>query len=692
MKITYISVSGVKGVSASLNLKHQNLLIGGPMGSGKSALIDGVRMALAMPTPFGETGLDRLSPSQEWSVQICFEGGRVRMLERSMRRGKAAWSVNGMKVDKSEYAEAVKEVIDVEPHHVSLDEFINLSGQKRAAMFAAMLESASSQGVNDLLAEAHKTSLAQLATEFEVDLSSVIQKMRAIAGTPAQLCDGLRAIANGVKSDVGDCKTRLEGLIREQSLSSVSMSPVEVGAAVQKIDEQLGGLRARKQAIADGRDQYEAAAKLVTRAGGAVQKAKDALAAAQKLSDGLAEAQAALGRAEAECNDATAALAAIEADGVKLGDAAQELSEEAKKLKRGKEIVTEMFRQEWKVDPEWLDEEIRDKLLPILGDGVVISGHTHEAVIAIAKEIAAEVMGGDAVKLQEKIDANRSATAAHQEKVRAYDVSLRQGRERHRTAIGAADAARKALKDATAAAEQLPALQADVESCDAERARLEQAVQRTAAADDEAAIDGEIQSLTTERARLAGISRKLEESNAITGQVQVARKAVAAAEQAKAFADRVLEMAQRYRDNGVKDKLAQVMEPFTRSFKAVFGDAVQLKHRSGGNGRTTEFDFLIERRGIEVPFDLLSDGETILTAAAFLAALQSIKPGPGRFLSLNTEALDGEGLKALLRAIPSLGFDTVLIANNRADQHLYSMNTDRWQYIDMRERPREVAA
>src|SRR5690606_30107913 len=113
----------------------------------------------------------------------------------------------------------------------------------------------------------------------------------------------------------------------------------------------------------------------------------------------------------------------------------------------------------------------------------------------------------------------------------------------------------------------------------------------------------------------------------------------------------------RWRDDMVRARLAAVMDPFRQCFETIFDCDMGLDHQSRGEGRSTEFYFTINRRGVPVEFDLLSEGETVLTAAAFLTALQRIKSGPGTFLSLNAGELPLEGLRRLLRSVPKLGLD-----------------------------------
>ncbi|MCL4220156.1 MAG: hypothetical protein KJZ65_02180 [Phycisphaerales bacterium] len=69
------------------------------------------------------------------------------------------------------------------------------------------------------------------------------------------------------------------------------------------------------------------------------------------------------------------------------------------------------------------------------------------------------------------------------------------------------------------------------------------------------------------------------------------------------------------------------------------GSSCTLAFNQDGSGRSSVFSFSIVRNGLSVPFECLSDGETVLTAAAFLSALQSIKTGPGTLLTLNTEGV-----------------------------------------------------
>lgn len=695
MLIKFIGVDGVKGVTTNFSVGSRRLLLTGKMGAGKSAVIDGVHLALCLPTRFGQTGLDRLSPTGNWSVELEFAGDDpVRRLERSLVRNKARFIVNGLQVDRDEYEEACRRVLNVEPHHVSLSEFVGLSGQKRAALFAAMFEVAETD-VAGLLASKGISDVASVLRQAALDVDpahfgATIARVGTMRGAPATLVEAVRQQLNDSTAAERDAKTRLEGLVRRQSQVSHGMSPVDIKARLQAIDEQLGTLRARKKDIELTRQRHEAAQKVVSQAQGAVHQATQQVQAAEALEADGDNRMRTFAATAKQLNELGARIQQRDTDGQAIAERRQQAADLIDQIKRSAKLCDEITGREWNVDQAWLGAEF-EQLMEDLEVAAEPTPARLAAVMKFSKEVVTEVLGGARPVLEAKLTEAQSALAAVDEQLRAHKKEVDDQAAKKKELERVRDEQKKALDEAAQAVVNLPAMRDAVIKREQERVDVESKLGQLAVAEDEAMLDAQIEAETKTREGLATQLTELEDSKAVSGQVEDQRVEVAKAEAVVLGLKALLDLCQSVRDQVVKDQLASQMSPFRDAFRAFFGRDVSPQFVSSGQGRSTEFGLTISHRsGVRVPLDLLSDGETVLAAASFLTALQLIRKA-GTFLSFNSEALDDGGLQCLIGGLAGMKLDFAVVANNRGAAFAQGNpgSVQGWQVIDMERHPRE---
>lgn len=688
-----------------------------------TAVIDGLHLLLLLPLRFGDRGLEALSPTGSWSVTGEFDHPDVRRLRRAINRGKAVFEVNAKAVKREQYEQAVKQVLDVDPHHVVLGEFLNLSGQKRAALFSQMLDASdATRSIDDMMQVIEKRTLAAslnsvLGEQHQSIAVRTIDDLAVVRETPAGLVEAMRKALSDRMGQKRDAEAALEKLYTTTGTAATSQTPVEIQAKIKAIDESLGGIKQRARDAVLQKERYDAANKLVAAAEESLTKTKANLEKQRAIAATRADHQKAAGDLEEAIAHARIAITECSNDVAALREGSKAMTDDRERLVRARQLLTDLLKQKWDVPADWLEEEFQQMAVKV---GVAVGKskwepEEHRAVIDFTQEVVKEVLGGDLDRISEKVESLDSQIAAEQEKINAAQVAEREAKEKidgtmsnpkvgTRSSLGLLaehEMAVKAIAACEQAAQQVVSLEQAIGEQEQKRISVQDAAQKIMLVEDDEIVAAQLQAAEDERKVLSDALRKLDEAKAITGQIENQRLEVARLDLLAAALQRLVELSQRWRDGMVRDRISAVMEPFEANFKLLWGEEARVIHRSAGEGRSTEFDFAVRRvmsgfGEVEVGFDLLSDGETILTAAAFLAAMQQFKlkqvpPRVGSLLTLNSEALSFVGLRLLLERGPSLGLDAMLVANNRAEDVIarFPEAAKDWQIIDMGTPPRE---
>lgn len=683
MKLSYINIDRIKGRSASFHITEPNVMLVGEIGAGKSAVIEGVLMALNLPTKYGQTNLGRLSPTGSWSCTLGFEGGPVRSLTRGLARNKAVYSANGVPCSAAEYAEKVAQILTIEAHHADLDQFIGLSGQKRAELFSRVLESQEADVETAL--GGGPGGMAAWATQrgFGDSLETikpVIDMARRIAGEPAALVNGVKEILLQCQREERAAKAALEESIESAARLHHGQDPAAVRARVKEVDERVGALRERLAAHERDVERFQSTETLVKRAEATAQKAVEALeqariaaSAGEKLAQDVAAAESKLQKAEQH-------VANIR----EIANRCEAAAASALASTQAMETFVDLHRQlatvQWEFDEPWLREHLMT-FVDALGMVGEPGDDWKSLTTAFIREAVAEALDVD-TKLAEAREKHQSAVT----RAREAQDALRQAEQD--TAKVAADLAanRQALAKASARGEEIPALQQAADEAEKAAAQARQDAARTAPPASLAAVEQELAAKLETRDKLTAQLQELEEANAIAGRIDAQRLAAHQCDTRTKCAKELLDAVQAWRDGNTRSRVEQIIEPFQRRFETMFGPGSRLDMRSDGTGRGTTFSFALDRgRGIPVDLELLSDGELVMAGAAFLGALQEINGGPGSMLAMATEALSRRGLENFLERAPTLGFDLVLITNNRGE----GMSPPGWQVVNMDDPPHE---
>lgn len=656
MRIVSLAYEGVKGQRKTLTFDKRCFAAIGPMGCGKSAALDALHLALNLPTPFGSTGLERLSPTGIWNVRLEVAGDagptEVQMLlEREMKRGRAGWRVNGIQVDRAEYEKSVAMVLEVEPHHVRLNEFLSLSGQKRAALFAGMLESPA-------------VPLSQYLGVMPDELmgclgADMLPRLRAIRGTPAVVTDAVKALANEMNQRSRDSKARLEGLERKAAGVSHGRSVAQVQGEIQRIDTELGAVAERRKDAELQKSRYDAAKNVLSQAVQEEDRAGTALEKAKRSAGTLPELEAAIAAARKAIETAKEDESKYLAEEKEADKQAREAAAEWTALDNSVEMLGRIHNQPWNIDVAWLAARMEEAWV---GMSKVFS---HDGAVKFARDVVTQAFGGEVATLKAKSEAASRREDVFDSKAAAARKAVSEALSRLRTATQDENLAITKVAAANEAKDRIPACEADVVKAKAHREAMEREANTLHVGQDVRTIEGDETRLRQERKALATQLTELQEANAISGQVEEARLEVKKAELALGWFQELTDRVQRARDESVRTAMQAMWQPFRETFAAIFGQSIELAHESSGVGRSTEFTFSVPIKGRLVPLDMLSDGETALTAMAFLAALQKVKKGPGSILTLNAEALDAGGMALLLAGAPKLGMDFVMLTNNR---------------------------
>lgn len=689
MRITSIVVDGVKGVRRTIALNTRCLLLIGGMGSGKSAVLEGIALALGVPTEHGSIGLDRLSPTGVWRVKLQFEDAAHHELERMQNAGKASFRVDGVNVPAANYWEAVKVILDVDDHHVWFPGFRALSGQARAQMFASMLASSEAPiSVGDLL----DVSEADPAVVAKVRSSLV-----GVAGTPGTLYERIKTMASDATRAASDSRIRHSGLVDRASASTGNPSMIQ--REIGLIDEEIGKHRGSIEDAEKQREAFESGKRVLTQADaalvrltGELETARNNIAIVATYNTQIGERAGKIDKLEQEMQALVERGSAMDAERVKA-------VEDYNAIVAGRDTLRGLLKRKWQVDTVWLVAEIEAMAEKIPGMGDVVAAHIGastkglEAIVALAKEIATEVCGGDEKKVADRIAAAErtkrekndalAAIVANKNEVRIAlaketDDQKRDIRERDRSKL---------------LADRVPDLETAFDTSVKQRAELEASTNQTAPAVDLDATNALIDQAKGRRREASDRLRAATEALAIAGQIEAARLEMTIAEATADLYKKLVVAVQNARDDGTRTALAKAMAPFRTAFSLLMGSAEDksVEVKMSGEGRSTSMTFVIPRLRGPVTIETLSGGEAALAAIALMSALQDVKAAagrPGKVIISTAQELDRHGISALLAGAPKLGRDFLAVSHNWAGAGSFGslgagVPIQTWDVVDM---------
>jgi DNA repair exonuclease SbcCD ATPase subunit len=695
--ISRIQMTNLRGKTRAIGIDSRNILISGEMGAGKSTVIEALQLALLLPTRHGSRNLGELSPSGSWSVTIDLAGrDDVRSLTRSYRGKKQTYAVNANDVSRDDYEAAVRRVTTVEPHHIDLSQFLNLSGQKRADMFSSLLESTDLFGIDEPLRDGRNISFDQyLTSQMGEGLREQADRLKLAFGdehTPADWVDLIKQKGLDARRSRDDASTNLDTISQRTTTVGGGENGEEIQRRISELDQKIGVLRQTTQNVDTAIEQHEAAMAHHDGVQKSAEEASEALKRAQQLAHAVESRYQDMRNADANHQLVVDRINKARADLEQERQKCSQVGEELARLQQADKLVSSLLEKQWNVDRDWMDEQAQELICNLdcaverrhHGVSEFVNDEDHERLVAFAREVFAEAMGGAPEKVREAI---KEVQASRDQINASIQEALSKIRADEQLLPELETAKKKAAdlhKEAVEAANSLEELEMKHKELDARRATALQNAQRLAPADSVDAATTELDALQEDRKQLEERLRDFNSAKAISGQVEEATRNVTIATKVCDVLKDLLSIVQEWRDKLLADRIAAVVGPFDSAFKLFWGDNASLVHRSGGTGRSTRFDFYVRSGPYEVPLDMLSDGETVLAAVAFLAALQKIDDvDRGRMILLNSEGLSSRGLDVLLANVPKLemGLDLVMITNNRGQE--LSAIPEGWQRINL---------
>lgn len=677
MHIESLSLHGFKGLRGEVKFTSNRVIAIGPVGAGKTSLLQALRILCGLPTALGESNLGRFGIAGGWSAEVSIDGKRF---GRSFAPRGDSRMVQGVQTAVANYQALLGSTGLGAVPDVDLGDFLALSGQKRAEMFSGLvgsdsftLEAAVKQATGVDFSTFAGTVVGNDAEHIRLDYVDC----NALV-TPSDLCDHVRDMVNQQARGAKEATAVYQNLCASPAVSGEDPAAVQTELGTE--NQKLGAAQSRKGEANAERDRAQAARNLL-------QSTDQSISAAEKSIERL-RVSAGERRTEAE---------RLEGQIGKLSEGIEPLHKRIEELQNQKGAVIERCEKATHAYSVAQSNSSRARgasglrsvsdLTPIPVEAVFAM--TRHLSVTVPADFDAEQMGKDLVKIivhpwleaqaafmtkaaeeakaavetaEAEMNAANVARAEYANELRQAQRQLEQLEDRIRTtrneAATAASGSARNLEDAAEAERQL-------EIQRRRRNEMAASTQQTAVTTDIEALDAEIEGLTESIGKIRTRLSAAEKGRQAAGQRERARLEMLIAEAKVKVFKALLERLQAWRDRIMGERMTKVMTPFQKRMNLVFGKESGVALRSVGVGRATVFDFDVIPHNIPVPLENLSAGETALAAAAFLAAMHEFTGSKAKILTMDAEALDRPSLHRLMTAIPSLGFDFAMLTSNR---------------------------
>lgn len=656
MKLTRLALHGLKGFTGSVDITERNVLLVGPVGAGKTAVIQAFRVLAGMPIEIG-SNLHRLSPINSWSAEMEVDG---KSLRKSFSDKKNTFACQGVDAVSSRY-EQVLASIGLPCSTPDLGSFLNLSGSDRARYFAALLG-----GKSFSMAEACKqatsvdpVAFASTVVGADADRCGIRNhKCLSQNGTPGELCEILRSALNDSIADERRVRSHFEQLHQE----------------VLPQAEDLGVLRQQMEASAVRRGEIKAkldSSQQILDARNALQDqiktGEEDVASKKKRREESLEKIATLrtnrDRDALVLGELRAAMEALSADGKVINAQVEALLVEAKQL----DEISAM------ASPAALlaARDLQTPSLAIAGPYAAEFGCSGQdmqkrLLVEVLRPWLAEVVAADEEKARV---ANEEAAVKRDEagKVVVQRDELRARFAEMNKRVPPLDTAVASYAaEITEIERTIAQLDANIPAVDRSNIEAKRRLNEVVVTEDVEAMQAEQKSIAESDAVLKKNIADAEKVTKAAGQRERARADMLAASSLVTVLKALAERLQGWRDASMKQGMAALEAPFLAHLGKVFCRPVRFELQTAGSGRSTVFTFAIsDDRDHMVPLEFLSRGQATMMGAAFLRAMLEITQAPAKVLTIETGDLDAPSLNKVLAALPSLGFDLVLLESNR---------------------------
>lgn len=606
--ISRVGMRGFRGQTRAVDLEKQCVLLQGPVGAGKTSILLAILMVAGLPTPLGAKNLAAFSPTGQWEIEADVKGQTFTW--RYDQKAGSAY-LNGpigrvvpCKADR--FAINLKRDLDLEPHHVDLGAFAELSGPKRAQLFAAIL-SGEPVSIEDAVKSSTDETLGALAERVAGTDAAEAVWPTIPPSLPGPLCDQVNSWLVGIQGQRRTAANEVGSAQRAEVAAPAD--PAALRAKVAEINQKMGKLTSDIEASESIARAYEAAETLCKNKESGIAVLRANLEAARRTNGELPALKSKLAELESKAAAGIAPRDAATLEGVntRVADTLCALKHD--------EIQKLAPKDEYKSD-------------------VFVAGF--DTCLGKVRDLVAEMITQEedrkAAASQRVIDDTKRSVEASERVVATIP-------ERERT-----------LKEAE---DQLVAMR--------------EQKQRMQVPADVSLLKTEKEALEVDRREVNASIAAAEQQQAAVARMQTAREQLAKLEVQEKIGRALYEAVCSYRDAQTSIRVAQVTAPMGVKLTALFGRDVNVEFRIVGEGRAQQVDILVNLKDSPVRFQDLSAGESILVAAAFLSTLQGLKGTPGTMLLLEGNALDGPSMQTFLEKAPELGMDLLMVATNNTN-------------------------
>lgn len=693
MQVTRIGVHGLRGLRGEIELSARQVLLTGDVGAGKTTVMEALRVVAGLPTRMGETDRQRHSPTGDWAVSAEIDG---KSFMRTCGK-KNSQSVAGVDVTASAYRDLIAEVAGLDINVPDLSSFLALSGQSRAQFFASLLDC----GVHEFhhaVQMATTLTLAQFAGAAVGPDGPAVEKclgeryqVGGVRGTPADVCERMRDIANRAVREEKDLRTHYEELHRtdlptaedlailKRKLEDNTLRRGELDAAVKKVDEEARRYRAAQDMVAAADRGIDTMKRAEAHVADVLVKARSGR---ESLGKQLAAKREEIKACTAAIDANAAELQPVRARAAEL-DANPTSSSAARLMEESLEPVsTDLVLGAWSAafgDAPFVQAE---KFAAVALEKLVRPWLALQAEKTAVRAQAERAELAELELVVERLSGKGGTLWASVETMEREEQDLRRRCE----------SADSAIADLVRDLEKAPG---ELEGALRRRNELAAAAQQTGTGTDPETAGAELGTLQQEATSLRERIRQAESVKAMQATRQRARADMLAAQAVVKVTKPLQEKLQEWRDRETVQAMEKVMGPFRSFLLAACGRDMSPKLICHGAGRAAVFDLTVtDQRGYEVSIDSLSQGQTVMVAAAFCRAMLEIMGARSKVLTLEGAPLDEDCLNALMLALPALGFDLVLLESNRppAPLEMERAIAEGWQVVDCQELFHQEAA